>query len=121
MDLDTHGWLTLAALALMFLALVRELFGPDLIVFTTLVALWTLGVIDARDALAGFSNPQVLAVALLFIIAAAMKDTGALSLLTRSLLRGDARGPRRAHSPPAPHRPHQRLPQQHPHRRHARP
>jgi di/tricarboxylate transporter len=93
MDLDTHGWLTLAALALMFLALVRELFGPDLIVFTTLVALWTLGVIDARDALAGFSNPQVLAVALLFIIAAAMKDTGALSLLTRSLLRGDARGP----------------------------
>ncbi len=79
-------WLTLAALALMFLALVREWFSPDLTLFVTVLGFWLTGVIDASEATAGFSSPQVLTVGLLFVVAAAMKETGALESITRLLL-----------------------------------
>lgn len=87
-----EAWLTLAVLALMFIALVRELWAPDVVVFAALVMLWGTGVVDTREALAGFSNPQVLAVAFLFIVSAALQETGALARVSRVLLRPDANG-----------------------------
>lgn len=87
-----EAWLTLAVLALMFIALVREILAPDVVVFAALVMLWGTGVVDTREALAGFSNPQVLAVAFLFIVSAALQETGALARVSRVLLRPDANG-----------------------------
>lgn len=92
MELGLDAWLTLAALVVMFVALVREALGPDLVLFTTVTFLWVTGVIQTDQAVAGFSNPQVLTVGLLFIVAAAVKDTGALRLLIGPLLQGHPEG-----------------------------
>lgn len=84
--LEPQGWLTLTALVVMFIALAREWFSPDLTLFMTVLGLWLGGVVTVEEAFAGFSNPQVLAVGMLFIVAAAVKDTGALSSITGALL-----------------------------------
>ncbi len=81
-----QAWLTLAVLVLMFIALLKEVLGPDIIMFTALTVLWAAGVISTAEATAGFSNPQVLTVALLFVVAAAVQATGALRALQRVIL-----------------------------------
>lgn len=42
---------------------------------------WTLGILDARQALAGFSNPGMLTVGVLFVIVAGLRSTGAIDWL----------------------------------------
>ena len=84
--LEPDAWLTLAVLAGMFVALFREWLGPDIVMFGAVTLLWALGVIDTEEATSGFSNPQVLTIALLFIVSAAMRETGALSSLSRAML-----------------------------------
>ena len=82
------AWITLAVLALMFALLVREVLPADVTLFGALVTLWALGVIDTTQAVSGFNNPQVLTVGLLFVVAAAVRDSGALRLVTTRLFRG---------------------------------
>lgn len=90
--MTADAWLTLATVALMFFALAREWLGADLVVFAALLVLWSAGVITEREALAGFSNGQMITVAMLFVVSEAMRETGALSLFTRALLRPDRDG-----------------------------
>jgi di/tricarboxylate transporter len=85
---------TFIVLVLLFVALAREWTSPDVTVFSALCALWVTGLVTPAQALAGFSNPQVLAVALLFIVSAALHESGALAPLTRVLLRDPAQGKR---------------------------
>lgn len=84
--LGPDAWITLIALLLMFIALVREVLAPDAVLFSVLVVLWSLGIIDSEEAVSGFANPGVLTVALLFVVAAAMQQTGALHSLNRLML-----------------------------------
>ena len=84
--LGWDAWYTLAVVALMFLGLARNLLGPDVLVFSALVALWVAGVVPGEDAFRGFSNHQVLTVGLLFIVSAAMQETGALQAISRFML-----------------------------------
>lgn len=79
-------WFTLVVLIGMFGALVREWLEPDVVVFGALVVLWVGGVVDSQQAFAGFSNAQVLTVGLLFVVSAAMQETGALQGLSRFML-----------------------------------
>ena len=87
--MSPEAWYTLAVLAAMFVALVRELLSADVVVFGALVALWLGGVIDTDAAVVGFANPMVLAIGLLFIISAAMRETGALDWISRQMLGRD--------------------------------
>jgi di/tricarboxylate transporter len=95
MSLGPEGWFTLLCLGTMFVLLVKEVFGPDLTVGGTVVVLWLSGVIDETEATRGFASAQVLTVALLFVVAAALRDSGALRLVTGRLL-GGASTPTRA-------------------------
>ncbi|MCB9508378.1 MAG: SLC13 family permease [Myxococcales bacterium] len=94
--MTVEAWYTLGVLILMFAGLFKEYVGPDFVVFGALVALWTGGVVDTTEALSGFSNSMVIAIALLFIVSAAMRETGALMLLTNRLLGGVSSEPGRA-------------------------
>jgi len=85
--LGPDAWFTMVVLAIMFVALVKDYLGADIVLFGALVTLWTVGIVDTRQALAGFSNPQVHAVAFLFIVSAAMQETGALAWVSRTMLR----------------------------------
>jgi hypothetical protein len=58
--------------------MVKELAGPDLIVMAGLFTLAAFGVLTPRETFEGFANPALTAVGALFIVSAAMRDTGAL-------------------------------------------
>jgi di/tricarboxylate transporter len=73
-----HSWFTLLVLGAMFYSLVREIVAADVAVFGALTLLWASGVLDTREALAGFGNSGLLTVGFLFVVSQAMQETGAL-------------------------------------------
>jgi di/tricarboxylate transporter len=85
-DVSLEAWLTLAVLALAITALAREAYPPSLVVFGAVAVLLGLGVIDARQAFQGLSNPAPLTVAALYVLARAVDKTGALQPLVRFTL-----------------------------------
>jgi di/tricarboxylate transporter len=80
------AWLTVAVIAGALVLLVRTRYSPALVIFGATVTLLVLGVIDTSQALSGFSNPAPFAVAALYVVAAAVQKTGALTpILQRTL------------------------------------
>lgn len=70
----------------MLICLIREVARPDFIVFCALAALLLTGILSPADALRGFSNEGMLTVALLFIVAGAVKQSGMLNALVTKAL-----------------------------------
>lgn len=73
-------WYTLVLIVVMTIALIREIAGPDVIVFGTLLLCAIGGVVTIEDAFHGFANQGMLTVALLFVVAAALQSTGVTQL-----------------------------------------
>ena len=70
----------------MLICLMKEIARPDFIVFFALAVLLLTGILSPADALRGFSNEGMLTVALLFIVAGAVKQSGMLNqVVTKSL------------------------------------
>ncbi|MEZ6234586.1 MAG: SLC13 family permease [Phycisphaerales bacterium] len=60
--------------------------GADIVVVAAMAVLLVTGVLTPADALRGFASPPLATVAVLYVVAAALKETGALALATRALL-----------------------------------
>jgi len=82
-------WYTLILLVLMTVALVKELFDPDITIFSVLLLLIVGKVITLKEAFAGFSNSGMLTVGFLFIVARALQETGVLNRLGDIFLGND--------------------------------
>lgn len=91
LGLGGAGWFTMALIVTMVSLLVSGRFGADIIMLGVVVALLLFGVIEPRAAVAGFSNTGVITVALLYVVASGLKETGAMTILTSRLL-GRPRG-----------------------------
>jgi di/tricarboxylate transporter len=89
------AWITIAVIGAMIVGLVQERLTPDVLVLGALALLLVLGVLDPDEALPGFASPTVITVAALFVLAAAMRKTGALEMLSARVF-GDVRGLRAA-------------------------
>ena len=76
--LDWQGWLTIGVVLATLGLLLWERFTPDKILIGAVAVLIASGILGPREALAGFWNPGVLTVAVLFILVAALKSTGAI-------------------------------------------
>lgn len=76
-----QAWYTLGALALMVGALVRGVARTEMVLLGTLGLLLVAGVVGPEAAFAGFSNPAVVAIGSLFVLAAGVDRTGALGFL----------------------------------------
>ena len=76
--LDWQGWLTIGVVLATLGLLLWERFTPDKILIGAVAILIASGILGPREALAGFWNPGVLTVAVLFILVAALKSTGAI-------------------------------------------
>jgi len=87
-SLAWQGWFTLATVALALFAMVRELAAPDVVMIGALFLLAGAGVLSPAETFTGFSNPAVGAIAALFIVSAALRETGALDLTVGRLLIG---------------------------------
>jgi di/tricarboxylate transporter len=84
--MEWQAWLTLAVVVAMFVAMVRGWAHPAAAIVSAVVVLLAAGVIDERQAFAGFSNAAPITVAALYVLARAVEDTGALRPLVRSAL-----------------------------------
>lgn len=83
--LGWEAWVTLAVLVAMTGALVRNVAPPDLTLLGTLGLLLLLGIVSPMEAFAGFANPAVIIIGALFVVAAGIERTRALSFLDRFL------------------------------------
>jgi len=77
--LGWSAWYTLAVVALMVGGLVREWARPAMVLLCALGAVLAAGVIPPEAGLAGFSNPAVLTVGALYVVAAGIQQSGALA------------------------------------------
>ncbi len=81
------GWeaiFCLLVLGLVIAGLIRNI-SPDALLLGAVVLVTLVGIITPEQALSGFSNTAMLTVAALYVIAAALRETGALEELGRRL------------------------------------
>ena len=81
--MDSHSWITLATVAAIAVALVRDLARPDLIFLSGLGVLLLAGVITPHEAFAGFASTAVITVGALFVVAAGIEESGVLRVFDR--------------------------------------
>lgn len=86
-----EAWLTLAVVVLLLWALARNLAGPDIILMAGALLLVSLSLVSSRfpavgELAASFGNEGVITVAVLYVVAAALTETGGMSLLTERML-----------------------------------
>lgn len=83
---DINAWVTLAVLSGVLLLLIFSSLGADAVLLGGLLVLLVGGVVDTKIAISGFANEGMLTVAALFIVAAGVRQTGAMSRLAALLL-----------------------------------
>ncbi len=88
-----EAWASLAVVALVIYALVRNLAPTDLVLLAAAAILVTLGLFstqqrlpNAAQAMAGFGNEGLITVAVLFIVVQGLTQTGAMTWLVQPLL-----------------------------------
>jgi di/tricarboxylate transporter len=79
-DLLEAQWLTIGVGVVVLAALVWGLAAPDLVLMGGLMLLALFGVLTPQETFQGFANPAMATVAALFVLSAAMRETGALEL-----------------------------------------
>lgn len=84
--MTTEGYFVIIIIILILLALIFDLMRPGMIFFSGLIVLMFGGVIDAEEALAGFSNKGMLTIGVLFLVSAGIRYSGALDLIARNFL-----------------------------------
>ena len=83
------GWdvyTTLAVVGLVISLLVFTRIGPDLILLGGLILLLTVGILTPEEAFSGLANPGMITVGVLFVVSAALHETGVINLIVRYLL-----------------------------------
>jgi di/tricarboxylate transporter len=79
-------WIISSILVVTIFLLITEIIPIDLTAIGIIVALTATGVLDPQEALQGFANPAVIAVAAMFIISRGMMRTGALDLIGQRII-----------------------------------
>lgn len=85
--MDWQGWfvLALALSALLLMSFGRS--GPHWVMLGVMVILSASGLLAPEEALAGFSNPGLMTVVALFVVASGIHHSGGVDLLVKYLLR----------------------------------
>lgn len=83
--LDWQAWFTLGVILLILIALIREFGRPDMVFLSALGLLLLAGILSPEQAFDGFSNPAVLTVGALFVVAVGVQNTGAIGFADQLL------------------------------------
>ena len=78
--------ITLLAIAGVLGTLVFTRISPDAVLMAAVTLLLVAGVLTPLEALSGFSNPGLMTVAALYVVAAGLRETGAIQWVARGLL-----------------------------------
>jgi di/tricarboxylate transporter len=93
--MGADAWLTLAIVLAIFVALARNWAPPDMLFLAGVSLLALFNVITPQEAFAGFANEGMLTVAVLFVVAEGLRETGVLDVVGQRVL-GAARSERGA-------------------------
>ncbi|WP_397193119.1 SLC13 family permease [Nodosilinea sp. FACHB-141] len=85
-QLTWGGWLTIGVTLGAFLLNALTTLPADAIFLAALAILLLTGVLDTATALAGFSNPGMMTVGVLYIVVAGLQQTGGLDIISRAVL-----------------------------------
>jgi len=85
-----HPWCVLGVVVLLFISLVKDWGPPDAVMLGATVILGLAGILTPLEVFQGFSNESLLTVGALFVVAAALRETGALDMVG-NLMMGKAR------------------------------
>lgn len=85
------AWITIAIVTAVFLLMAMTRIGPDVILLGGVVVLLSLGIIDAPQALSGFSNSGLFTVAFMYVLVVSIRETGGIDIIIRYVL-GRPRG-----------------------------
>ncbi|WP_242674391.1 SLC13 family permease [Marinobacter halodurans] len=77
---------TVGVLSSVLIALALTRVSADLVLMAALTILLLTGILSPTEALAGFANPGVITIAVLYIVAAGRKETGAVQWVARLLI-----------------------------------
>lgn len=80
--MEWQMWTTIASVVIMFVLLAGTKIRPEFILLGILTFLMGIGILDVKEAVAGMSNKGMLTVAILFIVAASVQETGAIKYIT---------------------------------------
>lgn len=86
--MSTDAWITLAVALATLVLLATDRFPPALVMGGAVTLLLVFGVIDQERALLGFANEAPITVAALYVLAGAVRITGALEQITDRVLGG---------------------------------
>ncbi|PTX54092.1 TrkA family protein [Litoreibacter ponti] len=84
--MTTDQIILFALFGAVFIFLVWGRWRYDLVAFTALMAGVVLGVVPTKDAFSGFGHPATLVVALVLVVSAGLVRSGAVFLITRTLV-----------------------------------
>lgn len=84
--MNWEGWFTLATIVFCFGLLTFTRISADIIMSAGLTILLLVGIVSPNEALSGFSNQGMLTVAVLYIVASALRETGAVGWISKYLL-----------------------------------
>ncbi len=92
MLMDFAFWYTVVLIILMVIVLFKEWLETELTFFAVVLLLLVGRIITLDQAFVGFSNEGMLTIALLFIVAGALHNTGAVEQIERWILGNDHNG-----------------------------
>jgi di/tricarboxylate transporter len=84
--MSSDAWITLVVAVATLVLLATDRFSPALVMAGAVTVLLIAGVIDQEGALLGFANDAPITVAALYVLAGAVKITGALEQVTERVL-----------------------------------
>jgi di/tricarboxylate transporter len=84
MSLD--AWISVAVVVAVLVVLAATRLQPYLVILAGVVVMLVGGVVSSASALAGFANEGVITVAALFVVAAGLTETGAISAIVQGML-----------------------------------
>ncbi len=85
-EMGPEAWLTLAVLGAVLGMLVLTSLPADAVLAGAVVLLMLTGVISSEQALHGLANEGVITIGALFMVAAGLRETGGMSLLSERIL-----------------------------------
>lgn len=85
-----EGWSVIAVILSCLILLITTHYSVDMILLAGLAVLLISGIITPEAALSGFSNEGMLTVAVLYVVAAGLKETGAIQFITQKVM-GDSK------------------------------
>lgn len=84
--MEWQAWLSLGLTAGSVLVLTTTRLGPHVVLMGAMTILSVSGVLTASEALSGFSNPGLITVAAMFVVAAGLHASGGIDLLVNRWL-----------------------------------